>query len=84
MTRNSDAVRRALRTLFQFIAAGGLTELVDEVAADLTGTAKAAVFMVAALVITYAQNELEDRGAIPAVLKAPPSPGADPVPGAGA
>lgn len=76
----TDPARRALRTLFQFVAAGGLTQLVDEIAADLDGTAKAAVFMVAALVVAYAQNELEDRGRIPALIKAPASGGAHPVP----
>ena len=77
----SDPIRRALRTLFQFVAAGGLTQLVDEIAADLDGTAKAAVFMAAALLVTYAQNELEDRGKVPAFIKAPASDGVNPVPG---
>lgn len=76
----TDPIRRALRTLVQFVAAGGLTALVDEVAADLYGSAKAAVFMLAALLVTYAQNELEDRGAIPAIGKAPASDGANPIP----
>lgn len=76
----SDPARRALRTLFQFIAAGGLTQLVDEIAADLDGTASAAVFMLAALLVTWAQNELEDRAKIPALFKAKASDGANPVP----
>lgn len=76
----TDPIRRALRTLFQFIAAGGLTALIDEVAADLSGSAQAAVFMLAALLVTYAQNELEDRGLVPAVGKAPASDGANPIP----
>ena len=76
----NDPARRALRTLFQFIAAGGLTALVDEITAGLTGSAVAAVFALAALVVTYAQNELEDRGTIPAFGKAPASSGENPIP----
>lgn len=77
----TDPIRRALRTLFQFIAGGGLAALVTEVVANVDDpTAKAAITVFAAFLVAYAQNELEDRGAIPALLKAPPSPGANPIP----
>lgn len=77
----SDALRRAIRTLLQFIAGGGLSVLVTEVIADVDDTtAKAAITVVAAFLVSFAQNELEDRDVIPALLKAPASDGANPVP----
>lgn len=75
----NDATRRALRTLFQFIVAGGLTTLVNELSNGLTDTNKALVQMLAMLLVTFCQNWLEDNGTIPAVLKAQASSGAEPI-----
>lgn len=79
-TRESDPKRRALRTGLQLIAAGGLTEVVDSVAEDLDGTPKALLFLGLAFVVSWAQNELEDAGRIPAILKARASDGDNPIP----
>jgi hypothetical protein len=76
----NDATRRALRTLAQFVVAGGFTEAINAFLVDLDPAQKMAILAVLQLVVSFAQNYLEDIGAIPAALKAPPSPGANPVP----
>lgn len=86
---DSDSTRRALRTgidaiLGVLVALAGVVVIpgLDE-ALGLTGgeLARAGV-IVGALVLffTKLRNALEDRGTIPAVLKAPASDGADPIP----
>lgn len=80
----TDPIRRALRTLFQFIAAGGLTAFINEVVAKIEDTRLTALILAGSLLlVSYAQNELEDHGTIPALLKAPASSGENPVPAAG-
>lgn len=76
----SDALRRALRTGFQFIVAGGLTAVINEFATDLTGQQQALVQGLNMLLVTFAQNWLEDNTSVPALLKAPASEGENPVP----
>lgn len=80
MSRFRDSLRRAFRGLLQIVAGGGLTALVNEASAGLDGTWKSAVFLVSTFLVTWAQNELEDMGAIPALLKAPASDGEHPIP----
>jgi hypothetical protein len=79
----NDATRRALRTLIWLsaTAAGAIPALAA--AFDLSAgvvTKIVAVFTFAGVMLTALVNALEDSGAIPALLKAPPSPGANPVP----
>lgn len=75
-----DWVRRPLRTLAQLIVGGGLTAVVAAIS-DGLAPATAAVWMaIWTVVVTVAQNYLEDNTAFPAVLKAPPSPGVNPQP----
>lgn len=77
----NDPVRRAIRTLLQFIAGGGLGLFVTDVVATITDARlKSLILAVSVLVVTWAQNELEDRGYLPALVKAPASDGANPVP----
>lgn len=77
----SDPIRRALRTLFQFIAGGGIAAIITEVIAKVDDPlAQVSIAAVGAFLVALAQNELEDRGAIPAFGKAPASDGANPVP----
>lgn len=76
----NDPLRRAIRTLFQFIVAGGLTTVVNELANGLSANQKVLVQGANMLVVTFAQNYLEDNTRFPAVLKAPPSAGTNPVP----
>lgn len=80
MTKSSDALRRAIRTLLQFIVAGGLTTIVNELSNGLSPNNKVLVQGASMLVVTFAQNALEDSGKIPAVLKAQASSGENPVP----
>lgn len=79
----TDAVRRALRTLLwlTIAAAGAVPALAAAFNVDAALVGKiVAAFTFAGVLITAAINGLEDRGTIPAVLKAPPSAGANPVP----
>lgn len=76
----SDATRRALRTLFQFVVAGGLTALINGAVDGLDPSWLALVQAVNQLIVTFAQNWLEDNTAVPALLKAPASEGENPVP----
>lgn len=80
MNRFRDSLRRAFRGLLQLIAGGGLATLFEEATGGWDGSAKAAAVVGFTFLVTWAQNELEDIGAIPAVLKAPASDGADPIP----
>lgn len=80
----SDATRRGLRTALQLIvtlltngAAFGLLAALDvSVTLEQYGAATAVLLPV----VTAGLNALEDAGTIPALLKAPASPGATPVP----
>lgn len=85
----SDALRRAVRTFIQafvgsIITSGILstaseTGVVDWSAAKKVGVSALAGGVVA--ILTWAQNFLEDNtSVVPALLKAPPSGGVNPVP----
>lgn len=87
----TDSTRRAVRTaldaLLALVAAvaavlvvPGFSDVLDGM--TTTGaTATVGVIVAAATVfLTKLRNALEDRGTIPAVLKAPASDGVDPVP----
>lgn len=78
----SDAVRRALRTLMQLVASGGLTALVDKLVGGMDPAYVAIVMAVWQVAVTFAHNWLEDNTAFPTVLKAssstlPPGAGYD-------
>lgn len=83
-----DALRRALRTFVQaflgsIITSGILSTVQEAGVVDWSALKKVAVSAAAAAVIaliTWAQNFLEDTTTVPALLKAPPSPGENPVP----
>ncbi len=79
----NDASRRALRTLLQFIVAGGFTEVISTFVVDLDATQKLLVLALTQLVVTFAQNYLEDNTNAPAILKAPASQGQNPAPADG-
>jgi hypothetical protein len=79
----SDAIRRGLRSSLWMLVA--MTGAVPALAAafDLPATRVAqvtAVFAAITAVVTAAINAAEDRGVIPALLKAPASSGENPVP----
>lgn len=75
-----DAILTVLTATIAMLLFPGLAELVDSWTA--AGTTAAAGIVCGALLLffTKVRNALEDRGKIPALLKAPASSGADPVP----
>ncbi len=79
----SDSTRRAIRTVFDVVPAllAALAVLVPVLELDAGTIAKIGLIL-GALTVAFAKlrNGLEDAGVIPAVLKAPPSRGANPVP----
>lgn len=90
----SDALRRGLRSFLQvfigaFLATNGLAAIGQDGAIDATDIALLTKAVVSAAtagfvaLLVWAQNALEDKGAIPAVLKAPASSGVDPIPDPG-
>lgn len=78
--RHNDWWRRAVRTLLQLLAGGAFTALFDQVATDVPAAYTPYVVIASTLLVTTAQNYLEDAGKIPALLKAEPSAGDNPVP----
>lgn len=79
----TDAVRRSLRTLIWLCAAAvpAVPGLAAAFSLDAVLVGKiVAAFTFAGVIATGIVNGLEDRGTIPALLKAPPSAGANPVP----
>lgn len=74
----SDATRRALRTLFQWIIAGGLTALAGALF-DAESEVIALIHAFNMLCVTFAQNWLEDNTQFPAMLKAQASSGNNPL-----
>lgn len=75
-----DSLRRAIRTLLQLIASGGLTALVDSFAGGLSPESATLLLMINTVLVTFLQNYLEDNTSFPAILKAPASPGENPTP----
>lgn len=63
--------RKAIRTLVQIIASGGLTAAVDVLAGGLSPNAKVLVGAAWLVVTAFAQNALESNGTIPALLPTP-------------
>jgi hypothetical protein len=81
----SDAKRRGLRTALQtlvtLVGNGALFGLLHVLGVPVTAEQYAAASAVLLPFVTAGLNALEDRGTIRAVLKAPASDGAEPVPG---
>lgn len=63
------AIYRAVRTLAQLIAAGGLTALVDQATGGLSAEQAALVLTGWGVFVTFIHNLLENVGAVPPVLK---------------
>lgn len=84
----SDPLRRALRTFVQaflgsILTSGVLSATATDGVVDWSALEKAGVAALAAgfvAVLTFVQNLFEDKALMPAFLKAPPSPGAHPIP----
>lgn len=83
----NDAIRRAIRTFVQVfigtvLASGVFSAFATEGVVDWSALKKVGVSAICSAfvaLLTYVQNALEDSGAIPSVLKAQASSGADPV-----
>lgn len=65
----SDGFSRIGRTVLQLIAAGGLTALFEQITLDLPEPYNVYFPLIVAFLVTTLQNVLEDRGAVPALLK---------------
>lgn len=76
----SDAVRRGLRGLIQSAFASAILTLLIAFGVQLTDAQVVAIMGVLTPLIGFVQNLLEDNTDFPAVLKAPPSGGQNPVP----
>lgn len=87
----TDPIRRALRTWLQaflgsLITSGVLSAASADGVVDWSGVKKALIAAAAGAVvalITFVQNLLEDSTTMPALLKAPASGGANPLPDPG-
>lgn len=58
------ALIKAIRTLAQLIAAGGLTALVDQAVGGLTAAQASLVLTAWGVTVTYVHNLLENTGVI--------------------
>lgn len=84
----TDALRRAIRTFVQtflgsIATSGVLSAAATEGVVDWSVLKKVLLAACASgfvSLVSYVQNLLEDKGAIPAILKAPASDGVDPIP----
>lgn len=76
----TDSVRRGIRTLLDAILAVLAAGVIEEFFVNMTDTQRAVLALALVGAITTIKNALEDAGKIPALLKAPASDGADPVP----
>ena len=90
----TDSTRRAIRTgidvtitilgaLLAGLAFPGLADVIDGMTTAGATATVGVVLGAALIVVTKVRNALEDAGKLPAILKAPASDGANPVPDAG-
>ncbi len=68
---HSEANRRSLRTIIQFVLSGGLTTLVAIMSNGLSPKTVGLILAVTHVAITWVQNYAEDHEIIPVVLPAP-------------
>lgn len=68
----SDSARRAIRTLLQLVASGGLTALIEYIAGGLSPFISGLLLVVNTVLVTFAHNYLEDNTSFPTILKTPP------------
>jgi hypothetical protein len=75
-----DPLRRAARSLLQFLVGGGLVLIIDQTMLSIPNDLRPWFVIGAGALTTYFQNLAEDHGIIPAIGKAPASEGKNPVP----
>lgn len=76
----SDATRRGFRTFLDVAFVEALIQLAIAFGLTLDEAQHAAILVIAPFFVSALKNAAEDRGTIPALLKAPASDGADPIP----
>lgn len=67
----SETGKRAIRTLIQLIAGGGLYALTEQIKSDLPASWGPYIVAFYTILVVVAMNECEERGWIPALLKGP-------------
>jgi hypothetical protein len=75
-----DPARRALRTFIDIAFVEAMIQFLIAFGLGLDESQHAAILVVAPFFVSFAKNWLEDNTQFPAVLKAPPSSGENPVP----
>lgn len=65
----SETWKRVFRTLLQLVVSGGLTAAVTAISGGLAPAVAALVLAGWQLVVTWAQNSLEEKKVIPSVMK---------------
>jgi hypothetical protein len=65
----SKALKRAARTLLQFVAGGGLTALTNVLVQGMDPATAVIVTTGYSTVLSYIQNALEDAGLVPKLLR---------------
>ena len=83
----SDAQRRAVRTLLQSLTGAGIVAFVEVFVLpyvpghpELSAAQRTMAVVIAGGALSFILNWTEDHTSLPAVLKAPPSPGVNPEP----
>jgi hypothetical protein len=76
----NDATRRAIRGLLQVATVEAFLRVLEAFGVPLSEDQHAALLVLASPLVAFAQNWLEDRGAIPALIKSPASSGVHPLP----
>lgn len=76
----NDATRRAIRSFIQIGIVEGTLRLLEAFDVPLTGNQHQAIILFCTPFLALLQNLLEDKTSFPALLKAPPSGGVNPVP----
>ncbi len=64
----SDAVSRAVRTLAQMLVGGGFAALFTQIVKDVPPQYGVYLSIFFTLLVSFVQNVLEDKGAIPTIL----------------
>ena len=76
----TDSLRRGIRTLLDVLLAVLAAGVVDTFLVNLDATQRSVLVVALTGAISVIKNGLEDIGTIPALFKAPASPGAHPLP----
>lgn len=76
----NDATRRSIRGLLQIAVVEAFLRVLEAFGVPINEDQHAAILVLASPLVAFAQNMLEDRAGLPALLKAPASEGQNPIP----